>query len=141
MIIIDVNLLIYATSPQVPEYPAARDWLAAVLSGSELVRLPWTTIHAFLRLSTNPMVSKTPLLPLRALEIIESLLHQPNVGVIEPGTGYWPILRRLVAETPARGNLVTDAHLAALAIEHDATIYSADRDFHRFRGVRVVNPL
>lgn len=141
MIIVDVNLLIYATSPSAPEFPAAAEWLSSLLSGNESVRLPWSTVHAFLRLSTNPRVAKSPLSPTRALEIIDSLLRQPNVGVIEPGPAYWQILYRLIADMAARGNLIMDIHLVALALEHDATIHSADSDFRRFSGVRVVNPL
>lgn len=141
MVVVDANLLIYASSEASPFYPAASDWLVSVLSADEPVRMPWSSIHAFLRVATHPSLSDPPMTSARTVEIVHSWLSHPNVTIIEPGPNYWPILHRLVLETPARGNLITDAHLAALAIEHDATVYTTDRDFRRFRGVRVTYPL
>jgi toxin-antitoxin system PIN domain toxin len=141
MVVVDANLLIYARSDNSPHYAAAKEWLSAVLSGEEPVALPWTSVHAFIRIMTHPSLIQSPLTLEKATELIDSWLSHPNVTTIEPGPNYWPILRRLVLDTPARGNLITDAHLAALAIEHDATVYTTDRDFRRFRGVRVTYPL
>jgi toxin-antitoxin system PIN domain toxin len=141
MILLDANLLIYASSNKSAHYPAATDWLTSLLSGNEPVALAWMTITAFLRISTHPGLSDPPMTAARAIEVVSSWLEHPIISILEPGPNHWPIFRRLLLETPARGNLVTDAHLAALAIEHDATVYITDGDFRRFRGVRVVNPL
>lgn len=141
MIVVDANLLIYASSKNSPHHPAASKWLASALDGDEALAFSWATINAFLRISTHPTVSTPPFTPERATEIVDSWLQRPIVTILEPGSGYWPIFRRLLLETPARGNLVMDAHLAALAIEHDGTVYTTDRDFRRFQNLRVVNPL
>ncbi|HEV7923449.1 MAG TPA: TA system VapC family ribonuclease toxin [Thermoanaerobaculia bacterium] len=141
MKLVDANLLIYATLTKAPRHDAAKAWLAAAFSSEEEVRLPWSSIHAFLRLTTSGVISEAAMPLEEAVALINSWLSRANVATIEPGEDYWPILRRLVLDTPARGNLVMDAHLAALAIEHDGTVYTTDRDFRRFKGLRVINPL
>lgn len=141
MVVVDANLLIYASSEDSPYYPAASDWLASAFSGDEPIRLPWSSINAFLRIATHPTLSDPPMTQSRAIDVVNSWLSQPNVSILNPGPNYWPILRHLILDTPARGNLVMDAHLAALAIEHDGVVYTTDRDFRRFKGVQVINPL
>jgi hypothetical protein len=141
VILPDANLLLYAYHPRAEQHEESRAWLEGALSGSELVRLPWLTLWAFLRISTNPRVFEQPLSTAEAAEIVSSWLARPNVGVLEPGERHWEILRRLVDEGQVMGPLVTDAALAALAIEHGATLHTTDRDFSRFSGLKWKNPI
>ena len=141
MILVDANLLIYAYDSSSPSHGLARGWLEEALSGFDPVCLSWQTILAFLRIITHSRVFERPLLAHEAVATVDSWLEQPAVRLLEPGERHWQILKRLLPEAQARGPLVMDAHLAALAIEHGATLCSSDRDFSRFRGLRVVNPL
>jgi len=105
------------------------------------VGLPWFVTIAFLRISTNRRILPTPLDPEAALGYVESWLAQPFVTPLNPGERHWHVLRRLLGATGTAGNLTNDAHLAAMAIEHDAALHSADNDFRRFPGLVYVNPL
>ncbi|MFN2469062.1 MAG: type II toxin-antitoxin system VapC family toxin [Gaiellaceae bacterium] len=137
----DVNLLLYAVDESAPRHEAARDWLESALSGPETFALTWTVILAFLRLSTNPRVFEAPMHPDEALDLVDSWLAQPAVTVVHPTDRHAALLRDLLGPLGAAGNLTTDAHLAALALEHGAELCSADADFSRFPGLRWVNPL
>jgi toxin-antitoxin system PIN domain toxin len=117
------------------------DDVAEKFSESEPVRIPWAVVHAFLRLTTDHRLMAQPFTAAEACAIIDAWFASPAVETLEPGPRYWSILRSLVVTGTIRGAMVSDAHLAALAIEHDATLYSADRDFRRFAGLRVINPL
>jgi toxin-antitoxin system PIN domain toxin len=141
MILIDANLLLYAYDPRAAQHEAGRLWLEATLSGPQLVRFAWLTMWAFLRIATNPRVFERPLSMTEAAQIVSSWLAQPSVGVLEPGERYWAILRGLAEDGQAVGPLVMDAALAALAIEHGATLCTTDRDFARFEGLTWMNPL
>ncbi len=141
MILIDANLLIYAVNSDAPHHRAARKWLEETLSGQSHVGLPWVCLLAFLRITTHPGVFARPLRSRQALDIMNEWLDLPYVGAVFPGDHHWPILRNLVQLNGTGGNLVTDAHIAAMAIELGATICSADYDFRRFSGVRHINPL
>jgi uncharacterized protein len=141
VILADVNLLIYAVDRDSPRHAAARAWLEEALSNTTPVGLAWVVILAFIRITTRPGILRHPLAPDRALAYIDEWLQQPYVKAIAPGEHHWPILRNLLATTGTAGNLVSDAHLAAIAIEHGATVYSTDHDFARFPGVAHVNPL
>lgn len=141
MILVDANLLLYAYHEPSSRHRAAREWLEAVLSGSELVRFPWLTLWAFLRIATNPRVFQQPLSAPEALAAVDSWLAQPIAGVLHPSDRYWEILDGLLREHQVTGALVTDAAIAALAIEHGATLHSADQDFSRFTGLKWRNPL
>ena len=141
MILIDVNLLLYAYNSAAPEHSVARQWLEETFSNPEPVLLPWTTVLGFLRIATSPKVWSQPLLISQAVEIVDSWLSLPNVTVIQAGDRHWPILRELLPASQSRGALVPDAHLAALAIEHGAVLFTNDRDFARYDGVRIANPL
>ena len=141
MILIDANLLIYAIDSTSPHHGAARRWLEKVLSSSERVGLTWGVILAFLRIVTHPAVVRRPLSPESAVEYIDSWLAQPNVLTVGPGEKHWLLLRTLLRSSGTAGNLTSDAHLAALALELDCEIYSSDHDFKRFHGVKHVNPL
>jgi hypothetical protein len=141
VILIDANLLLYAYHPKAAQHEASRTWLEAALSGPELVRFAWLTLWAFLRIATNPRVFERPLSASEAEAIVSSWLAQPTVGVLEPGERHWEILRGLMREGQTVGPLVMDAVVAALALEHGATLHTTDRDFSRFPGLRWVNPL
>lgn len=141
MILIDANLLLFAYRPRAPQHAASREWLEAVLNGAELVRFAWLTVWAFLRISTNARVFEQPLSIGEAETAVAAWLVQPNAAVLEPGERYWDILRALLHESQAAGPLVMDAALAALALEHGATLYTTDRDFSRFPGLKWTSPL
>lgn len=141
MILVDANLLIYAVDADSPHHERAREWWEEVLSGTTPVGLPWISVLAFLRLSTKASVFVQPLTPERALSIVDSWLKQPYVRLIAPGERHWPMLRNLLQATGMGGNLTSDAHVAALALEYGATVASADRDFGRFPGIRHLDPL
>jgi toxin-antitoxin system PIN domain toxin len=141
VILCDANLLLYAYDASAPQHARSRQWLEATLSGEEPVGIAWLTVLAFLRISTNPRALAHPLTLAEAAAIVSSWLARPGVTIPAPGPGHWDLLQRVLAGAQARGPLVTDAHLAALAIEHGAQLASADRDFARFQGLRFVNPL
>ena len=141
MILVDANLLLYAYDPNAAEHEASRVWLEATLSGSALVRFSWSTLWAFLRIITNPRVFERPLTIAEASGHVSSWLAQPSAGILEPGERHWEILRQLAPDGQATGPLVMDAALAAIAIEHGATLCTTDRDFARFPGLTWTKPL
>ncbi len=141
MKLVDANLLLYATDERSPRHGAARTWLEARLSGDEPVAFAWAVLLAFLRLSTNPRVFERPLSAERAFDVIQAWLAQPCATVVHPGDRHATLVRQLLGSLGTAGNLVTDAHLAALAIEHGAELSSSDTDFARFSGLRWKNPL
>lgn len=141
MILVDANLLIYAVDADSPHHAKARLWLEETLSGTTRVGLAWVVLLAFLRLTTHPAVMRRPLAVESAMGYVDGWLGQPFVELVGPGEKHWPLLRTLLAATGAAGNLTSDAHLAALSLENGAEIYSTDRDFGRFPGVRHLNPL
>ena len=141
MILVDANLLLYAYNPRAADHDGSRRWLEATLAGSPLVRFAWLTLWAFLRISTNPRVFEHPLTMADAERIVASWLAQPIAGILEPGERHWEILRELTVDGQTSGPLVMDAALAAIAIEHGATLCTTDRDFTRFAGLSWRNPL
>ena len=141
MILVDANLLLYANDAGSPQRDASRIWLQTALAGPQLVRFAWLTLWAFLRISTNSRVFEQPLSTMEAEALVSSWLAQPAAGILEPGERHWEILSGLMQSGQTAGPLVMDAVLAAIAIEHGATLYTTDRDFARFAGLRVVNPL
>lgn len=141
MIIIDVNLLIYAVNEDAPSHQKAKLWLESAVSGTETVGLPWIVLLAFLRLTTRSGVFQKPLRVEAAFEIVNSWLEQAPVTAPEPTTHHLRTLRDLVLPLGTGGNLTSDAHLAALAIEHGAELCSTDNDFARFGRLRWRNPL
>lgn len=141
MILVDANLLIYAIDSDSPPHRPAREWLEGALSGTTRVGLPWIVLLAFLRITTRSGILVAPLSPNEASEYVDSWLDQPFVEPVSPGPSHWGILRSLLAASGTAGNLTADAHIAALAIEHRAAIYSTDHDFGRFPGVKHVNPI
>jgi toxin-antitoxin system PIN domain toxin len=141
MILCDANLLLYAYDSASPWHERSRRWLESSLSGQQPFGLARSTLLAFLRITTNPRAVQSPLSLAEASAIVSSWLKVPSVVVPSPGPHHWAILQEVLRAAQARGPLVSDAHLAALAIEHGAELASADRDFARFEGLRFVNPL
>jgi toxin-antitoxin system PIN domain toxin len=137
----DVNLLIYAADDGSPDHLTARRWLETELSGTETFAFTWVVLLAFVRLTTSRRVFERPFSVGEALDVVDGWLAQPSVTVIGPTDRHAAVLRELLAPVGAAGNLTTDAHLAAVAIEHGAVLCSADRDFARFSGLKWVNPL
>jgi uncharacterized protein len=141
VILIDANLLLYAYDPRASEHERSRQWLEETLSGSQLVRFAWMTVWAFLRIATNPRVFENPLTVTEATDAVASWLEQPVAGILDPGERHLALLTGLTVEGQAFGPMVMDAVLAAIAIEHGATLYTTDRDFARFPGLSWKNPV
>ncbi len=141
MILVDANLILYAEDSLSAHHRTARDWWDERLSGSNPVCLCWPVLTAFLRISTNARIMERPLTGEEAGIRVDRWLAQPCVRLVAATSSHWKILRGLMQEAAATANLVPDAHLAALAIEHGCTLYSSDRDFGRFPSLKWVNPL
>jgi toxin-antitoxin system PIN domain toxin len=141
VIVPDANLLIYSTNQRAGLNRQAREWLESVLSGSETVGFAWNVLLAFIRLSTRPGMFEKPLKADAALDQVDEWISQPGAIVIHPGPRHAQIMRELLSPLGVAGDLTSDAHLAALAIEHSAELCSADSDFARFAGLRWRNPL
>jgi uncharacterized protein len=141
VILIDANLLLYAYDKASVHHQDARRWLENTLSGSQQVGLSLVALLAFLRVGTSTRLRREAFSVDEALAIVAVWLNRPMVTILNPGERHWEILRDLVIKGQARGSLIMDAHLAALAIEHGATLATTDRDFTRFPGLRVLNPL
>jgi len=141
MILVDANLLIYAVNQDAPLNRRAKPWLESVLSGHEIVGFPWNVLLAFLRLTTRPGLFRRPLPVDAAFDLVASWLDQKSATVVDPGPRHLAVLRQLLQPLGTGGNLTSDAHLAALAIEHGAELCSSDTDFARFHGLKWRNPL
>ena len=141
MIAIDANLLLYASDTSSAHHEASRRWLEDMLSGDEPVGLAWAVVLAFLRVGTNPRIRKAAFSLPEATAIVTGWFERPTVTLLNPGERHWEILREMMTKGQVRGPLVTDAHLAALAIEHGCSLATADRDFARFPGLKFFNPL
>ncbi len=141
MKLVDLNLLLYAVNVDAVQHARAKAWLERTLSSGESVALPWVVLLGFLRVTTHPRVFRNPLSADQAVATVDGWLALPPVVVLQEGAEHWRILRDLLAVSGTAGNLTTDAHLAALAIESGSELCSTDSDFARFRHVRWVNPL
>src|ERR1700752_4088951 len=141
MRLIDLNILIYAMDQSSARHEAARDWLDETLSGSDTVAFAWQVVVGFVRLSTRAALFRRPLTVDESFDVVDGWLAQPCVTVVHPTDRHAIVLRGLLSPLGAAGNLASDAHLAALAIEHGAELCSTDVDFSRFSGVRWVDPL
>ena len=141
MKLVDVNLLLYATDERSPRHHAASSWFDGLLAGDEPVAFAWAVILAFLRLSANPRIFEQPLSMDKAFEVVQSWVTHPCAVIVHPGDRHLTLVHQLLRPLGTAGNLVADAHLAALAIEHGAELNSCDADFSRFSGLRWVNPL
>ncbi|MFZ1200582.1 MAG: TA system VapC family ribonuclease toxin, partial [Desulfobacterales bacterium] len=132
MILVDANILLYAEDSLSALHHPAREWWDDRLSHDEPVCLCWTVLSAFIRIGTNPRVFENPLSLEQACSRIQSWLEQPCTRIIRPTEHHWPVFQQMLIGGQAVANLVTDAHLAALAIEHGCTLSSTDSDFSRF---------
>lgn len=141
MIVPDVNLLIYSYNSESRFHQQAKNWWESVVNSDELVGISWIAILGFARLVSNRKVVSSPISLQRAFEIAELWLEQENVQILNPSSAHIKILKKIVIASQVSSNLTTDAHLAALAIEHQATLFSNDSDFSRFPGLKWVNPL
>jgi toxin-antitoxin system PIN domain toxin len=140
-VLLDANLLLYAVDDSSPRHAAAAAWLTDVLGGDRRVGIPWQTLGAFLRISTNPRAVADPLTVPDAWDYVQSWLDAEPVWIPPATARTAAVLRDLLATQPVTGNLVTDAQLAALAIEHGVVLCSTDTDFARFEGLRWRDPL
>ena len=140
MILVDANLLIFARVLSMPQHRAARAWLESVLNGAAPVGLPWPSLLAFVRLVANPRVFERPETPASAWAQVREWLSCERAWIPAPTEQHAEVLERLIPDV-VRPDLIPDAHLAAIAIEHGLIVCSADGDFARFRDVRWLNPL
>jgi toxin-antitoxin system PIN domain toxin len=141
MIVPDVNLLMYAYNTEAPHHVAARSWLESVLSGTRQVGFAWVVLLGYVRLTTSRAVRVDPIAPADAIADVRTWLARPQVVIIHPGRRHLDLLDQLMAAGGASGTHATDAHLAAMAIEHQAELCSNDTDFARFPGLRWTDPL
>jgi toxin-antitoxin system PIN domain toxin len=141
MILVDANLLLYAEDTLSEHHEAARVWWDTQLSGAEPVCLCWPVLTAFIRVGTNLRLHRRPLTLKEAVERVQSWLDQPCVRMIHPGEQHWAIFQAMLRDGKALGGLVSDAHLAALALEHNCVLQSTDADFSRFKGLKWNNPI
>ena len=141
MKIVDINLLIYAINKDTPHHAKARKWFEDCLSSDEPFGFAWIVILGFLRIITNGRIMPRPLAPDVALDTIDEWLQQPPSLTIVPSQQHWSIFKEILMPLGTAANLTSDAHLAALAIEHGARLYSTDNDFSRFKSLRWTNPI
>ena len=141
MKVVDVNILIYAINHGADQHEAARQWWEAAIDGDESIGLSWATVVGFLRMTTNPRILATPLSGTTAMELVHEWFSLPNVGVLLETRDHWKLLQELIRSIGVTGDLVPDAHLAALAMSHGAILVSCDSDFARFPELRWENPL
>jgi hypothetical protein len=141
VILIDANLLLYAYDADSPHHGASRQWLETELSAGHPVAFALVTLLAFVRISSDARIFARPITPTEACSLVEDWLGQPNARLLQPGPRTWSFLGSLCEEGQAKGAMVMDAHLAALALEHGAMIATTDRDFTRFPQIKTVNPV
>jgi toxin-antitoxin system PIN domain toxin len=139
--LVDLNVLLYAVNSEAPEHVRARAWWERAVNDDETIGLTWVVLLGFLRLSTHPRVFPRPLSPSVAAAKVDAWLARPNVRLVCEKDSHWGALKPLLSHAGTAANLTTDAHLAALAITHDAVLVSCDMDFGRFKGLRWENPL
>jgi len=138
--LLDANILLYAYDSESVQHAACRTWLQTAFNDEETIALPWQTVLAFVRIVTNPRAVRRPLTGSEACAIADSWLQRPNVLVLDAGERFWEIFQTQMVEAQVSGPLVTDTALATLAMEHGATLCSTDRDFRRFRGLKLLDP-
>ena len=141
MFLPDVNVLLYAIDSSAPQHPRCHDWLNEALNAEEPLGWAWNVLLGFIRISTSPKVLATPLTIAEAFAYVEQWLAQPPSRIVVPSVRHGAVLRGLLEAVGLGGNAVSDAHLAALAIEHGLSLQSTDGDFARFPGLTWENPL
>jgi toxin-antitoxin system PIN domain toxin len=141
MILLDVNVLVHAFHAGTPEHPAYRAWLEAAVASDEPFGVSELVLSGFVRVATHPRVFDPPVPLADALAFADAIRAQPNAVTVAPGARHWEIFERLCRQAGAKGNLVADAYLAALALESGCEWITTDRDFSRFEGLRWRHPL
>jgi toxin-antitoxin system PIN domain toxin len=141
VVVPDINLLVFAYNQAAAQHAAARGWWERLMMGREQVGIPWAVVMGFVRLVTHPAVLEQPLAPTAAIARVRQWFARDHVRILDPGPRHLAIVERLFEGTGVGGNLTTDTHLAALAIEHQCELHSGDADFGRFPGLRWHNPL
>lgn len=141
MIVPDINLLIYAYDESSPFHKKAKRWLSELLDGRREVGFPIVSLLGFMRISSNRKIFENPLSPAAACQIASSWLATPQAAILSPTSKHGTVLRDLLEKFHIPSDLVTDAHIAALALEHHGTVHSNDEDFRRFEGLPLLNPL
>jgi toxin-antitoxin system PIN domain toxin len=141
MILPDANLILYAHIKDFPQHLKSKAWLENTLNGEESVGLAWQVITAFVRIGTNPKIFKIPMAIKQVEKRLGTLLTHPNTKLVNPTAKHWQIFLKQLKDSKAAGNLVMDAHLATLAIEHNARLASTDDDFKLFPDLNYFNPL
>jgi uncharacterized protein len=141
VILVDANLLLYAEDTASPFHRPAAKWWDRELSGADPVCLCWPVISAYLRLATHPRIFRNPLSIVQAVGRVQSWLDQKCTQLLVPGPRHWDVLRSLLVEAQTVGNLISDAHIAATAIEYGCELQSTDKDFSRFSGLKWKNPI
>ena len=137
----DVNVLLYASDASSPVHRAAQEFLKEAAAGRDLLCLAWPTVMSYLRIATHPGIFRAPLSPSEALRNVESLTALPHVRLLSEGEGFLEVYREVAGHFPVRGNLVPDAHLAALLRQHGVrTLYTRDADFRKFSFLEVRDP-
>ncbi len=138
---IDANVLLYASDASSAFHEPALNFLRRCAEGPELLYVPWVVVMAYLRIATHPAIFGQPLSPAEAVGNVESLLQRPNVRTLGENDGFWEVYRQVTSRVLVRGNLVSDAHLAALLIQSGVTtLWTHDREFQKFQGIRVRDP-
>lgn len=140
MNLVDANVLIYAVDEEARDHGVSRAWLEDALSGSSAVLLPWLSLLAFMRIVTNPRTASSPLEWQDAAGFVDDWLTSPHAWVPEPDDRHLERLRTFLHGVGRGGNVINDAHLAALALQHGATVVTFDTDFARFSGVHTFTP-
>lgn len=140
MTLVDANVLLYAYDRDSPHHKRSRHWLESQFSAGLPLRFALVTLLAFVRIASDRRVYAQPLSPRKACTLVEEWLAQPNAQLLHPGPRTWKLLSRLCEAGQTKGVMVMDAHLAALALEHGATIATTDRDFMRFPDIKLLNP-
>jgi len=141
VIVLDANLLLYSYDTLSPHHSAARPWLERTLSGQEIVGLPWQSLWAFLRISTNSRIFLRSMAMSESIAVANGWLACRNVRLLTPGEHHWSLLKTMLLDGQVSGSMTTDAQLAAITMEHGGVLHTTDRDFARFPGLRWVNPL
>jgi len=138
MIIVDVNLLIYAHNTAAPQFERSAGWLEETVDSGETIGIPWECVMGFLRISTGAFGANRPIECSRSTSIIDGWFEDPQFVIPRPGARFWPILKELGADSGTRGGDWSDAYLAALAIEQGASLATFDRDFRKYKGLKLV---
>lgn len=142
MKVIDLNILLYASNSESPDYLKACEWIEKAFSGEEEVGLPWVVILGFVRISTHPKIFARPLLPPESLAIVDRWLSAPSVSVLHPKEDHWETLKKVLSDLERiTSDAITDSHIAAIAIENDAVLVTADKGFQGIGNLHLENPL